>query len=132
MKSVKFLFPILLLALVISSCSSSSSSNSTKVKYQISGLDNSVVNIRFYDAAGSLNELTDYTQFGGGGDSKTISLTSKPFDALLQVGVNNTGATVKTYVLVIYVDNVVKSSYNLSVPASTNTSGLVEFTVPNS
>jgi hypothetical protein len=128
MKNLKILFSVFLLAVFVISCSSSSSDdNSTTVKYQISGLDNAVVQIKYKKADGSIETLTDFQAFGGGTDSKTVSVSNLPFNATLEVTVNNTTPNTKNYTLVIFVNDVAKDFNGVSVPPMTITTGSVDF-----
>jgi hypothetical protein len=126
MKSLKILFSVLLLAVIAPSCESDDPL--ATVKYQINGLDNSVTQIK-YDMVGGTINVTSINQFGGGGDSKSISVNILPFTAHLEAAVNNNTATDKTYNLIIYVNGVAKANYNLNVPANSVGTGEVEFVV---
>jgi len=130
MKNLKFFLSALVLAVMITSCSSDSS-NSPKVKYQIAELDNAVTEIQYTNSNGDTQILTDYTDFAGSGDSKTVSAKNLPFAAKLQITVNNQTPNTKTYTLVIYVDGEVADSTPMSVPPMAMTTGLVDFTVQN-
>jgi hypothetical protein len=126
MKSLKTLFSVLLLAILVSSCENDEPL--AKVRYQINGLDNSVTQIK-YDVIGGTVNVTNLNDFGGGSDSRTLSINILPFTAHLEVAANNNTANAKNYNLIIYVDGVAKANYNLSVPANSVGSGEVEYIV---
>lgn len=128
MKTLKVLFSALLLAAFTISCSSDDD-NSTKVKYQIVGIDNAITEIKYKKANGSTETLTDYTDFAGNGDSKTISINNFPFTADLEVTVNNTTNTTKTYSLAIFVDGEVEDLTAFSVPAMSTATGEVDLLI---
>lgn len=124
MKSLKTLGSVLLIALFALSCSSDSD-NSIKIKYQIYELDNAVTEIKYTKPDGSTATLTDYTEFAGTGDSKTISVSHFPLTAKLEITVNNTTPNTKTYTLVIYDNNTPVDSTPMSVaPMSISTSSV--------
>jgi hypothetical protein len=129
MKTIKVLFSILILT-IITSCSGDDPL--ATVKYQISGLDGSVAEIKYKNAFnGTTDILTngDITKFAGGSDSKSIGVNFTPFDADLVVSVNNTSGSVKHYTLVIYQNGVAKASTNYDAPANSISTGEVEYTV---
>ncbi len=130
MQSVKKLFSVLLLAVIVSACSNDDPL--ARVKYQISGLDSSVAEIRYRNEVGATAVLTtngDITIFAGGGDSKSINVNFTPFEANLKITVNNTSTSNKEYILKIYEDGEVKATKNYSAPASAISSEEVLFTV---
>jgi hypothetical protein len=129
MKNLKILFSVLLLAVFVISCSSDSD-NSPKVKYQIAEIDNSITEIRYTKSNGDTQILTDWTEFAGtNGDSKTVNASDIPFNAELQITVNNVTPSVKTYTLVIYVDGEIADFTPMSVPPMTTTTGEVDYIV---
>jgi hypothetical protein len=128
MKNLKSLFSIFLLAIFVISCSSDSD-NSPKVKYQIAEIDNAITEIRYTKSNGDTQILDDYTDFAGSGDSKTVSASDIPFEAKLQITVNNTTPNAKTYTLVIYVDGEVADFTPMSVPPMSITTGQVDYIV---
>jgi len=129
MKTLKMLFSALLLSILTISCSSSDDEDSVKVKYQIVGIDNAVTEIEYKKGNGSIETLTDFEDFAGGGDTKTVTVSDFPFTANLEVTVNNTTNTVKTYTLAIYVDNQPADFTALSIPANSTSTGSVDFVI---
>jgi hypothetical protein len=130
MKTIKILFSVILLATVSLSCSGDDPL--ATVKYQITGLDASVAEIKYKNAFdGTTDILTngDINKFNGGKDSKSIAVNFTPFDADLVVIVNNTSGSVKHYTLVIYQDGVAKASTNYDAPANSISTGEVDYTV---
>ncbi|MGC4040485.1 MAG: hypothetical protein QM710_06805 [Flavobacterium sp.] len=130
MKTLKVLFCALALSVFAISCSSDDD-DSTKVKYQIVGIDNAVTQIQYKKGNGSMETLTDYTDFAGSGDATTVSVSNFPFTADLKVTVNNTTNAVKTYSLAIYVDGEVEDMTPFSVPAMSTATGEVDFLIAN-
>lgn len=130
MQTLKILFSVFLLTIFISSCSSNNDNdNITKVKYQIIGIDNGIMEINYKDASGKTITITDINDFSNNGDSKIISVSNLPFDAKLVVTVNNETDSSKTYNLVIYVNNETKSNKSMNVPANSTLTNQTEFTV---
>jgi len=127
MKAVKVILFIFCMSLFASSCTNDEPL--AKVKYQITGLDSSVAEIRYTNALGGTTIITDFNKFSGGKDSKTLSVNFIPFDSYIQVSVNNSTSTIKNYILVIYVNGVVKASSSLVAPPTSITTGEVNFTV---
>lgn len=128
MKNLKILFSVLALAVIASSCSSDSD-NSTKVKYQIVDIDNSITQIKYKKGDGSTVTLTDYADFAGGGDSKTISVNDLPFTASMEVTAQNTTSQTKIYTLAIYVDGEGVDLQGMSVPPNATSTGVIDFVV---
>lgn len=128
MKTLKILFSVLLLSVFVVSCSSDDD-NSTKVKYEIVGLDNSITEIEYKKGNGSMVTVTDFEDFAGGNDSKTVSVSDYPFTANLEVTVNNTTASSKVYTLVIYVDGEAADFTPFAVPANATSTGFVDFVI---
>ncbi len=112
MKTLKILFSVCLFSIFAVSCSDDEN-NSTKVKYEIVGLDNTVTQIK-------------YTKGNG---SKTVSVTTYPFTANLEVTVNNVTSASKTYTLVIYVDGESVDFTPFVVPANTTVTSDVDFLI---
>lgn len=129
MKTLKVLFSALLLSVFTISCSSSDDDDSVKVKYQIVGIDNAITEIEYKKGNGSVETETNFQDFAGGGDSKTVSVSDFPFTANLEVTVNNTTNAVKTYTLAIYVDNEPADFTAFSIPANTTATGTVDFLI---
>lgn len=127
MKSLKILFSILFLTFITISCGVDDDPLAS-VKYQIVGLDTSVTQIK-YDVLGGTVDVSNTNEFGGGSDSRTLSINILPFTAHLEAAVNNNTATAKNYDLIIYVDGVAKANYTLNVPANSIGTGEVEFVV---
>lgn len=130
MKTIKILLTVSILALFTASCVSDDPL--ARVKYQISGLDNHVAEIKYKDATGYIIDVLtngNINTFAGGSDTKSIAVNNTPFDASLQVTVNNTSATAKEYVLVIYVGNEAKATKNFSAPPSAISTEQVVYTV---
>lgn len=127
MKSLKILFSVLLLAVVFSSCESDDGSLAT-VKYQITNIDNSITRIK-YNGPTSVITVIDQSKFADGGDSKKFGINFKPFEAKLEVDATNTTAAAKHYVLVIYVNNEQKASYNFDVAPNSSSNGTVTHTI---
>ncbi len=127
MKNLKFLFSILVVTFLISSCSSDDDNNSIKVKYQISGIDNSIVEIKYTKANGETQILSEFGQFAGGGDTKTISVSKNdlPFNANLTVTFSNTTNATKQYVLAIYGAEEFPTTNQVPVPANSTVTGQV-------
>lgn len=129
MKTLKILCSALLLSVFAISCSNDDDENSTKVKYQIVGIDNAITQIEYKKANGSTVTLDNYQDFAGGSDSKTVSVTTYPFTADLEVTVNNTTNTTKTYTLAILVDGAPADFTAFSVPANATATGSVDFLI---
>ena len=128
MKTLKILFSILLLSVFIISCSSSGD-NSTKIKYQINGLDDSVTKIIYTKGNGSIVTVTNADDFAGGADSKTTSVSNFPFMANLEVTVFNNSSAVKNYDLIIYVNGEAIGINNFSAPPTGTSTGSITFNV---
>lgn len=129
MKTLKIVFSALLLSVFFISCSSSDDDNSTKVKYQIVGIDNAITEINYKKGNGSVETVTNFQSFAGGADSKTVSVSNFPFTADLEVTVSNTTNATKTYTLAILVDNQPADFTAFSVPANATATGSVDFVV---
>ena len=128
MKTLKILFSVFAFSIFAFSCSSDDD-NSTKVKYEIVGLDNTVTEIKYKKGNGSIETVTDFEAFAGGGDSKTVSVSTFPFDADLEVTVNNVTSASKTYTLVIYVDGEAMDFTPFVVPANATVTSTVDFLI---
>lgn len=128
MKTLKILFSVLLVSVFTVSCSSDDD-NSTKVKYEIVGLDNSVTEIKYKKGNGSIETVTDFEAFANGGSTKTVSVSTFPFTADLEVTVNNTTSNNKTYTLVIYVNGASTAFTPFVVPANATVTNDVEFLI---
>ena len=126
MKSFKILFSILLLTFIATSCSSDGPL--ANVKYQIVGLDSSILQIK-YNGSTEVVTVLNPNNFANGSDSKKIPIDILPFQTKLEVTVNNTTTITKHYSLAIYVDNILKTTYNLDVPANTTSTGTAEYTI---
>lgn len=131
MKNLKFLFSILLLTFFMSSCSSDDDSNSIKVKYEISGIDNSIIEIKYTKANGETQIISDFGQFAAGGETKTISVSKNdlPFNANLNVTFINTTNATKQYVLAIYGTEELPTINEVLVPANSTITGQVAKTI---
>jgi len=128
MRSLKALLPVLVLSILLSSCTNDDPL--AKVKYQISGFDNSITQIKYNIVGGGSITVTNLSDFGnGGGDSRTLNAYLLPFDAKLEVAANNATSANKQYVLKIIVDNQTKASYTIDVPPGGSSSGEVTYTV---
>ena len=125
MKNLKILFSVLVLSVFVISCSNDDD-NSTKVKYEISGIDSSVTQIKYKKGNGSVVTITDFEEFG---DSKTVSVTDYPFTANLEVTVNNTTSASKAYTLIVNVDGEPADFTPFVVPANATATGVVDFVV---
>ena len=131
MKAIKFLL-ILSLVIILQSCSqdkSETSQSATEIKYQILGLDNAISNIKYKDANSNLIEVTDYNQFNNGLDNKTISITTKPFNATMEVNVDNITTSTKVYNLFIYENNVVKAQSTFNIQPMSTSLKILSFVV---
>lgn len=123
MKAVKVILFIFCMSLFATSCTNDEPL--AKVKYQITGLDSSVAEIRYKNALGGTTIITDFNKFSNGKDSKTLSVNFIPFDSYIKVSVNNSTSTIKNYNLVIYVDGVNKATTPLNAaPTSITTAEL--------
>lgn len=127
MKAFKVTLFIFFISLFASSCTNDDPL--AKVKYQITGLDSSVAEIRYNNALGGVTIITDFNKFSGGKDSKTLSVNFIPFDSYLKVSVNNTSSSIKNYTLVIYVDGVNKASTPLNAAPNSITTAELNYTV---
>ena len=125
MKNLKNLFSVILLSIFVISCSNDDD-DSTKVKYEISGIDSSVTQIKYKKGNGSIETITDFEEFG---DSKTVSVSDYPFTADLEVTINNTTGASKAYTLIINVDGEPAAFTPLVVPANTISTGVVDFVI---
>ncbi len=128
MKNLKILFSVILLSAFVISCSNDDD-NSTKVKYEIVGIDNSITEIKYKKGNGSVETLTDFEDFAGGNDSRTVSVSDYPFTASLEVTVNNTSLSSKTYTLAISVDGNPEDFTPLVVPANSTATATVDFLI---
>ena len=131
MKTIKFLL-ILSLVIIFQSCSqdkSETSQSATEIKYQILGLDNAISIIKYKDANSNLIEVTDYNQFNNGLDNKTISITTKPFNATMEVNVDNITTSTKVYNLFIYENNVVKAQSTFNIQPMSTSLKILSFVV---
>ncbi|WP_284651574.1 hypothetical protein [Flavobacterium terrisoli] len=128
MKTLKILFSVLLLSVFVTSCSSDDD-NSTKVKYEIVGLDSSVTEIKYKKGNGSVVTLNNFEDFAGGNSSKTVSVSDYPFTANLEVTANNTSSSTKTYTLAITVNGVPEDFTPLVVPANSTATAVVDFVI---
>ncbi len=128
MKNLKTLFSVVLLSVFAFSCSSDDD-NSTKVKYEIVGLDNLVTEIKYKKGNGSVETVNDFEDFAGGNDSKTVSVSDYPFTATLEVTANNTSSSTKTYTLAITVNGTPEDFTPLVVPANSTVTAVVDFVV---
>lgn len=128
MRTLKNLFSVLILATFVISCSSSGDGNTTKVKYQISGIDNLITQIKYTKGNVTTVIVTNYNNFGGGTDSKTTSV-NRPFIANLEVTVNNTSSSSRYYTLSIYVDDMLYHATGLTVPPGTISTGVANYVV---
>jgi hypothetical protein len=99
------------------------------VKYEISGLDNLVAEIKYTGALGGTETVTDISKFAGGKDFKTIGVNFLPFESKLKISVNNFSPNSKNYTLTIYVDGVAKTSTIINAAASSLTTGELNYTV---
>lgn len=115
----------MLVSVFVASCSSDDD-NGTKVKYEISGIDNAVTQIKYKKGNGSIVTLNDYNSFGS---SKTVKVSDYPFTANLEVTVNNTTGSAKAYTLIIYVDGEAADFTPLVVPSNATSTGVVDFVV---
>lgn len=128
MKNLKSLFSVVLLSVFALSCSSDDD-NSTKVKYEIIGLDNTVTQVQYKKGNGSIETVTNFEDFAGGNESKTVSVSTYPFTADLEVTVNNITAASKNYTLIIYVNGEAMDFTPFVVPANTIATGSVDFLI---
>lgn len=127
MKAVKFILFFFCISLIASSCTNDEPL--AKVKYQITGLDSSVAEIRYKNAMGAITVITDFNKFSGGNDSKTISVNFIPFESYLKVSVNNTSSSIKNYNLVINVGGVNKATTSLIAAPTSITTAELNYTV---
>lgn len=126
MKSLKTVLSLLLVTILISSCTNDDPL--ARVKYTINGYDSYITQIK-YDVIGGTVNVEQPDDFGNGSDSRSLSINILPFDAKLEVSVNNPTTTNKIYNLIIYVDGVAKATYDLNVAASSSAIGEVAYTV---
>lgn len=125
MKKLKVLFPILLMAILITSCQNDDPLAS--VKYQIVGFDNSISQIKYNDFNGTSVDVTNLNNFRDG--AKKLSVNTLPFTAKLQITVGNATDVNKSYQLKIFVNGKEKANSNLTVQAESSATGAVEFVV---
>lgn len=128
MKTLKNLFAMLVMASTVISCSGSSDTNTTKVKYQIGGIDNFITQIKYTNGNVSTVTVTNINNFGGGTDTKITSV-NRPFIANLEVTVNNTSSSSKYYTLSIYVDDILYKAVGLTVPPNAISTGVANYIV---
>lgn len=116
MKKIKyFLIGTLFISVINFSCKKDSdSSSTTKVEYRITPMNVYFTKITYTDQSGSDITITDPSQFSSG--SKSISITSKPFNASITTQVNNTTSGTITFNLAILVNEKVMANVEGSAP----------------
>ena len=85
-----------------------------EVEYRIQNFDDKITSVRYIDADGTSITLGNpLANFPGG--TKTIKVT-KPFTAELEFFVANGSFSTRHYTLFIYVDGVIETNKQVSVP----------------
>jgi hypothetical protein len=126
MKKLFYLAIVFFLICNTFSCKKSSAS-ATTVEYQITPMNQYFTLIKYNDNSGNPVSITDPSQFTNG--AKTISVTTKPFNAKLEAEINNTTAATITFTLVIIVNGQIKGTKQVSSPPMTTSSNSLEYSV---
>lgn len=126
-RALLVVFLIAVMGIACKKDSESTPATSTTVEYRITPMNNSFTKISFTDANGGSVVITDPAQFASG--KKTVSVTSKPFHAKIETQVVNTALTPVQFTLTILVNGEVKITQPASVPASSSSTNVAEYTV---
>ena len=96
-------------------CSSSTGSNGTfTVEYSVSPASAYFTQVTYTDRNGQSVSVNDLSTFQGG--TKSVSVSTRPFDAKITTVMNNTTAATITFTLAILVDGQIKAVTNGSAP----------------
>jgi hypothetical protein len=112
MKKIILLIIAAVTMAVTGSCKKSSSD--FVVEYKITPINSYVVQFSYNDASGGLATVDNMSQLSDG--IKDVSVSKKPFDALLKIETYNTTAATIYYTLTISVNGVVKSFNQIAAP----------------
>ena len=114
MQRAKFLLAVLFAGTLFLSLSCSKSDDQTyTVEYKLQGNYDYVQSLRYRDATGNMVIIDDPALIGNGIFTVTVT---KPFDAQMNVVVNNSSVTLELYILSIAIDGVEKSTVKMHVP----------------
>jgi hypothetical protein len=117
MKKANHILILIMLSSVMSSLSCKKSSDSpttTAIEYRISPMNLYFIQIKYIDNTGNPVIINDPSQFSTG--TKSISISTKPFNAILETKINNTTSSTINYTLSISVNGAIKKIVEATAP----------------
>jgi|GEM_PF-587215 len=141
MKKLKCpLIIVLLIATINFSCRKKDDTpSSSSVEYRISPFDSYIVLLKYNDNTGDLVSIQNPSALLSGGDhppfvngSQTMSVSTKPFLAKIEITVVNTTRATLNYTLDISINGEVKKTVTITVPVNNENpvTGSAEYTAP--